>query len=467
MMKWNKHSVFFFAFFLSLQISYAANLYDNLLAPQKDIRLASLKNILKTTPLPEDRDVIESLTFLLNYENDPKVLSLILDYFDKRNSREDFFYLIDFLPLARDTDLITKSLEILHRLHAPTLRRELKNLNAKNNRPDLSLVYLKILKDQNKNCPNHAKFREWIKEIYKEKNFQKFMVALDIQKFMDFFEIYQICSANQADGFILKYYLALKEDNFFNTEKNMTEFLNEWQKKIPETNRTKLLQIAIRYNPSLFIESVRLNEKIQDQSTRFVLYQYAFFSASVNTAQKEWIAKLISQEKNKRNLYYIAAVFVENSTEYNLILKKLCQKKREQNKKICNTCYSVFLQTDPAYAENYLFQLEKNESDELLKLYLRDMLLKDEFHSKKFYRRVLNSKNPDFTASLFYHIPLEEIKKYQKMFFAYAAVHPSARTRGIAHSRFLEDRELYSFWINQRLKNTREADCSMVKNCSP
>lgn len=438
-------------FFICIPSFFGINIYDNLLSKNKELRISALKTILKTKPLPEDNDTLDALTFLLMYENNLEVTMLLLDYFEERKSKNDFFYLIDYLPLAIERDAIEKTIKILHNIHPPTLRRELSNLALKRGRQDLFFSYLEFLKSQNKNCPQNEKFLKWLDETLKQKTIQEYLFQLNKNQFIHYYEISNFCGNPLKYNNIEKYYNAFKRDNYPEDKSEMEDLLFEWGEKVPPKNKYILLKKVLKNNSNLFLEVSLSEKKKLSKEIRYTIYQYASgTNPDLNFENKTKIKKLIENETDSLNLYLLSKMGILNQSEFLLVIQNQCINRYKKNKKTSDSCYLVILHQKPELAKKIFWDSNEEDKNYIIKQFLSMMLEQKIFQTQDFYRQILNQKNPDFTLKFLYHISTEELWKHKEMLYVYIDAHPSQEVKALAHSRFMEKSELCHFYIQNR-----------------
>ncbi len=88
-------------------------------------RLSAVKFFANQT---EDEETAQLLRERLLIEYNPTVLTALLDYFEKRRSREDFFYLLDFIPIAYDYKLAARAATIMATIHTERTLKEFSQL---------------------------------------------------------------------------------------------------------------------------------------------------------------------------------------------------------------------------------------------------------------------------------------------------------------------------------------------------
>lgn len=263
----------------------------------------------------------ESLTILyehLLYERNHKILEKLLNFFANRKSKDDFFYLLDFLSLSPNLDLAVEAAKIMKEIHRERSRKELLALAEKS--PLYFLIYLKVFTP-----PDELSFYDAQKKLgdeslrlailaYSAKMRDIFIEALSPYYFAD-----SSLLANDTSSVLLKTFIL---------EQAQKEVLPEYFAEMPALNLPEFaillyLQKKFQYNPNSYDFEKTFVEAKKQEVLRFFLLQISPFIKN-----KEILLKITEEAQSGREILWIFRNFENLSEETQ---KVFCKKKLNPN----------------------------------------------------------------------------------------------------------------------------------------
>ncbi len=410
------------------------SLHDALLNNDANIRKSTIRNLNNLKPLPQDADILDTMTFLLEYENIPEISLLVLEYFEKRNSRDDFFYLSDYLVLVSHEVLIRKALSILDNLHRPTLRRELKTTILEKHRPDLFVPYIQLRHDLKADCDFNENDKKWAGDILADSRYFRYLSQLPPDRFLETHQLFSSCMELPADyAHLKKIYLG---ENI--STELMLFYLQDWVPKLSQDHRYFIYKTLLRRNPEMVLDAAQ-NIPMENRPGLRRAILVAFLlpqeSGEPSFRSQEFLLKLVAMENSPRFAFVIGMNYKESRP----ILKKAwiqkCETITNPDDPVFDSCHLAQIHENPQKAKDFLYRQKKEIQNRLVEKYLQTYLQYPEFQNREFYLKILKRENSRMTFRLYYHLSPEAFTREKEFLSAYASSIQSPTIRHLTEEK--------------------------------
>ena len=141
----------------------------------------------------KEEEMIQLIRELILRETDGSVMEAILEVFEKRKNRADFFYLVDFLKVTPRAKYGEMAMKILHEVHKSRFQWELKELFMDKKNRVLLLTYMKSISEPNE---DDIKFIQYCFRAYNFAEYYASFHAENDKEISDAFEKYGFYSEN-------------------------------------------------------------------------------------------------------------------------------------------------------------------------------------------------------------------------------------------------------------------------------
>ncbi len=405
------------------------SLHDALLHNDANIRKSTIRNLNNLKSLPQDADILDTMTFLLEYENIPEISLLVLEYFEKRNSRDDFFYLSDYLAMVSHEVLIRKALSILDNLHRPTLRRELETTILEKHRPDLFAPYIQHRQALKVDCDFNENDQKWVAGILADSRYFRYLSQLPPDRFLETHRLFSSCMELPADyGHLQKIYLG---ENI--STELMLFYLQDWVPKLSVDHRYSIYKTLLRRNPDMVMDATQsfpLENRPGLRRAILVAFLLPRESGEPSFRSQEFLLKLVEMENSPRFAFVIGINYKESRS----ILKKAwiqkCETITNPDDPVFDYCQLAQIHENPRKAKNFLYGQNREIQNRLMEKYLQTYLQYPEFQNREFYLKILKKENSRMTFRLYYHLNPEAFIREKDFLSAYASsIHSPAVRR--------------------------------------
>jgi len=343
-------------------------------SPNSSDRISAIKMAqdypeIRTENLIKERLVIE---------NHEEVLEIIFEYLEKRKSKKDFFYVLDFLKRTSKKKYASRAILLLYAIHPPRTRFEIGQLLKEDRSKILSIIYISSI-----NSPSKSDLK-WFSKVFLKYKLATFWATLPpvkddllLKNLNSYLESSDVRTANDISSF----FWYLKSSHYSSTRPKV-KILNEINPdniaKLSFERQINFLYLLTKYNPGI-LDGINFTDKASSPMKKWMIKRYLL------NRKRKWknTFNFLLLNENRQGLLWAIAIYADKLSEKEKdIWLNRCNEKTVKAW-LCLRSYIVLKRADKAW-QLWLNANHSRRTSMTLKN-LSGMMKLDKFHKNLFF----------------------------------------------------------------------------------
>ena len=399
--------------------------------------------------LAKDKASIALLRNRLLIETNGNIIQKIFNFFEIRNSRDDFFHLVKFLEVSRSLSYSIRCMKLLYRLDPKRLRSDLNKMFTSDELKIHSISFLKAVAKPTKE--DKLFFYRQFRKHRMAKYWLSLHTRFDGEILLALRPYYKSnLFTERLSNYTLYWYLLYKKIRKEKISKQVVSKINlKIVESIPERRQAALLRALgsriysrIKFQEWFFADSFQVNlwllknyfhikhRHLRGRYARLLkIWEAEFLKFLTQLPEQLTVKSLLLQ---KIGIFYLDLWSEKEKWAFNEMCQKTPMTKKIKTKKVKirkETCFLFWLKTSPAAAVKEWEKLspifKRNFSD----LYFRDMISLKEFQGSKNLRWFLSNKKLSLRYRLLKNLSVRVLVQNSDLFISFLETQASYKLK--------------------------------------
>jgi len=385
-------------------------------------------------------------------ENDPEVLDEIFNYLETRNSRIDFFYILDFIKVSSRTGYAVRAMRLLYSIHSPRLHYELDKLMVKRSGKIFSVIYLLA------NSQPTEKDIIWFRKEFQNYNLAEYWLSLprsrdknllkNLVKYLSTMMV--IKKPTPASSY---WYLSYHRYHESQPDAKISDRIRLSDiEAIPSIRQADFLDLILKYRPSMIKpEEFIFTNSLYVKKWLALKYMRSKKDSALkskiisqNAGWEQAFESLIRFEKKSFLLWPVSRYYARFSNSEKGFFKQRCKLRTIK----LFICLSAFLKMENDEARLFWNSSKYEEKDKMVVANLVTMLNHPSFFTDSlFITYILNHKSERLRKRAVFHFPESYYTRFKPGIVAFWLTEESNSIRMMHLVRVLGKEELLKEYL--------------------